>query len=180
MADVDVEHLRDAILKRRASIQQASDEWPDPIDVRWGYVPTVFEEFIAATGPATVIGWLDADLAVLDEHRRIDGCPDEWLDLRAGTRMALPNCADHRPQVPGDPVTDVLPPFPTDPQMIDLLNAAVRPGRDAERSSVNELCMLMTDLSGVTQNPDDPWCYHPNDITAALIDEIRRLREELA
>jgi hypothetical protein len=64
-----------------------------------------------------------------------------------------------------------LPPFPVDPQTLDLLDAAIRPGPEAVRSSLGELCQLMADLSGV----DGP-AYHPNDVIVALVDEVRRLR----
>lgn len=70
-----------------------------------------------------------------------------------------------------------LPPFPVDPQSLDLLDAAIRPGPEAERSSLHDLCQLMSQLGGATGDPDDEEDpqYHPNDVIAALIDEIRRL-----
>jgi hypothetical protein len=43
-----------------------------------------------------------------------------------------------------------LPKFPVDPQSLDLLYTAVRPGPDAERSSLGDLCTLMARLSGYT------------------------------
>ncbi len=66
-----------------------------------------------------------------------------------------------------------LPPFPVDSQTLDLIAAAVRPGPDAERSSLADLCTLITQLSGTTE-PDVS--YHHNDVIAALVDEVRRLR----
>lgn len=73
---------------------------------------------------------------------------------------------------------DVLPPFPTDPQTIDLLDAAVRPHGSAERTSLNDLCVLMSELAGVPLEDGDGIRieYHANDVIAALIDEVRALR----
>lgn len=67
-----------------------------------------------------------------------------------------------------------LPSFPVDPQTLDLLERAVRPGDDAERSSLGDFCALMTHLGGSPDGPDDP-AYHYNDVIGALIDEVRRL-----
>jgi hypothetical protein len=80
-----------------------------------------------------------------------------------------------------------LPPFPVDDQTLDLLTAALDgAGIEGGRSSVGDLCQLFSELGGA--DPDavesvedgirimrDPQ-YHPNDIIAALIDEVRRLR----
>jgi hypothetical protein len=81
-----------------------------------------------------------------------------------------------------------LPPFPVDDQTLDLLSAALN-GSEIEggRSSVGDLCHLYSDLGGSDLNAvesddgvmrvmRDPH-YHPNDIIAALIAEIRRLRK---
>lgn len=81
---------------------------------------------------------------------------------------------------------DRLPPFPVDDQTLDLLAAAVSPGPDAERSSVTDLCAMFSELAGsdlaAVESGDehmtvmwDP-VYHPNDVIAALVTEIRRLR----
>jgi hypothetical protein len=83
-----------------------------------------------------------------------------------------------------------LPPFPVDDQTLDLLSAAVAgTAGEGGRSSVGELCDLYSQLGGsdtrAVVDPDvggsgiaemrDPR-YHPNDIIAALADEVRRLR----
>lgn len=67
-----------------------------------------------------------------------------------------------------------LPPFPVDDQTLSLVEAAVGGASiDGGRSSIGDLCQLMTEMSGV-QNAD--LAYHPNDIIAALVGEVRRLR----
>lgn len=79
-----------------------------------------------------------------------------------------------------------LPDFPVDDVTLDLLWAAVRPGPDAERSSIGDVCDLYSQLAGsdldaVAEISDgvrvmrDP-AYHPNDVIAALITEMRRIR----
>lgn len=81
---------------------------------------------------------------------------------------------------------DRLPPFPVDDQTLDLLDAAINPGPDAERSSVADLCGMYSELAGAdlgaVESGDehmavmrDPM-YHPNDVIAALVGEVRRLR----
>ncbi|HEY3259967.1 MAG TPA: hypothetical protein VGJ95_06800 [Pseudonocardiaceae bacterium] len=80
-----------------------------------------------------------------------------------------------------------LPPFPVDDQTLDLLTDAIN-GTSGEggRSSVGDLCQLYSELGGsdldAVEEDDgrirvmrDPQ-YHPNDIIAALVDEVRRLR----
>ncbi|TAK89376.1 MAG: hypothetical protein EPO06_11995 [Burkholderiaceae bacterium] len=72
----------------------------------------------------------------------------------------------------------MLPPFPVDPATIDLLDAAVRPPEGSERSSLCELLGMYADMSGATSDdPDVTYHYHHNDVIAALIDEVRRLRQ---
>ncbi len=66
-----------------------------------------------------------------------------------------------------------LPPFPTDDTTLDLLYQAARPGPDAARSSVGDLMDLIAGLAG-TNDPAEQ--YHTNDVIAALLDEVRRLR----
>jgi hypothetical protein len=79
-----------------------------------------------------------------------------------------------------------LPPFPVDDQTLDLLDAALHPGPDAERTSVTDLCRLYSELAGsdltavesdegrVTVMRDAE--YHANDVISALVAEVRRLR----
>jgi hypothetical protein len=94
-----------------------------------------------------------------------------------------------------------LPVFPVDDATLDLIDAAVNgvPGPGG-RSSVTELCNLMSELAGsdigaverIVEEADpargglagaevvvmrDP-VYHPNSIIAALVAEVRRLRRE--
>lgn len=78
-----------------------------------------------------------------------------------------------------------LPPFPTDDATLDLLEQAIY-GVGSDRSSVNDLCRLYSELGGsdttavdgeeqgVTVMRDAE--YHPHDVIAALIAEIRTLR----
>lgn len=62
-------------------------------------------------------------------------------------------------------------PFPVDDVTLDLLHRAVRPPEDdAEQSSLFDLLALMDDMAGEDAG------YHPNDVIAALVDEVRRLR----
>jgi hypothetical protein len=82
-----------------------------------------------------------------------------------------------------------LPPFPVDDQTLDLLTAAINGARiEGGRSSIGDLCQLYSELGG--SDPDaveaeedgiailrDPQ-YHPNDIIAALVAEVRELRKE--
>ena len=53
--------------------------------------------------------------------------------------------------------------FPVDDSTLDLVYMAVRPPEDSERSSLYDLLAMMGDA-------------HQNDVIAALIEEIRRLR----
>lgn len=80
-----------------------------------------------------------------------------------------------------------LPAFPTDDQTLGLLDAALNPGPGAERSSVGDLCRLYSEMAGsdlgaVEHEVDDSTVvmrdaeYHPNDVIAALLAEVRRLR----
>lgn len=66
-----------------------------------------------------------------------------------------------------------LPPFPVDDATLDLLDQAARPGPEADRSSVGDLMELITGLAGVA-DPEEQ--YHTNDVIAALLAEVRRLR----
>lgn len=65
---------------------------------------------------------------------------------------------------------DSLPPFPVDDQTLDLLWQALHPDPDAERSSVTDLCDLYSDMAGGQVR------YHPNDILAEMVTEVRRRR----
>lgn len=90
-----------------------------------------------------------------------------------------------------------LPPFPVDPGTLDNLLTAVDPWaagiETAERSSLNDFLTLMSQLGGsdtdaveeVVHDGSDGTSaihmmrdqqYHPNDVIAALIREIQRLR----
>lgn len=93
-----------------------------------------------------------------------------------------------------------LPPFPVDDATLDLLSKAINPGPEAERSSVEDLLTLYSQLGGsdteavaeVVDEGDadlglglagaevvlmrDPK-YHVYDVVSALIAEIRRLRD---
>lgn len=93
-------------------------------------------------------------------------------------------------------MTDVtLPPFPVDDQTLDLLWTAIRPGPEAERSSLGEVLDLYSRMGG--SDPDaieevmylgaaggdvpvyrDP-LYAPSDVIGSLIVEVRRLRKEI-
>lgn len=67
-----------------------------------------------------------------------------------------------------------LPPFPVDPETLRLLDAAIRPGVESDRTSLGEFLELMTRLGG--GDPDEVG-YHHNDVIAALLDEVCWLRE---
>jgi len=93
----------------------------------------------------------------------------------------------------------ILPPFPVDNGTLDLLSKAINPGPEADRSSVEDLLTLYSQLGGsdteaVARVLDegstdlglgiagaeivlmrDPH-YHVHDVLTALIAEIRRLR----
>jgi len=90
-----------------------------------------------------------------------------------------------------------LPPFPTDDGTLDLLVMALIPAPDAERTSLDELLTLLSQMGGsdtdavasVTTMPHplipgesvevdvmrDP-TYHPNDVILALIRAVRAER----
>lgn len=82
----------------------------------------------------------------------------------------------------------LLPELPVDEVALDLYWNAIYPPDDieAERSSIFDVLALLSEMAG--SDPDaiidsidgmdigrDPQ-YHPNDLIAALITEIRRLR----
>jgi hypothetical protein len=83
--------------------------------------------------------------------------------------------------------------FPVDDQTLDLLDAALTgtSGPDG-RSSVGDLCQLYSEMAGsdpsaVESTEDDSDVqimrdpvYHPNEIIAALVAEVRRLRAHRA
>jgi hypothetical protein len=81
-----------------------------------------------------------------------------------------------------------LPPFPVDDGTLDLLWTALHPDPEvSERSSVGDLLRMFEEMAGadptavenITESGlhvmRDP-AYHPNDVIAALITEVRRLR----
>ncbi len=85
-----------------------------------------------------------------------------------------------------------LPAFPVDPETLNLLRLAIRPGTEAKRSSMGDLLVLMSELAGsdtdaveeVTTSDSgtvyvmrDPQ-YHVHDVVIALADEVIRLRGE--
>ncbi len=83
-------------------------------------------------------------------------------------------------------MADLLPPFPVDDTTLDLLWTAINPGPDAERTSLGDFLVLMSQMAGsdtqaVEEESDgirtmrDPQ-YHHNGVIEALITEIRRLR----
>ena len=93
--------------------------------------------------------------------------------------------------------SDDLPPFPTDDSTLDLLDLALNPGPDAERTSLNDLLTLLSQMGGsdtdavqgveVMPNPFVPGesadvnvmrdsVYSPNDVIRALIDALREAR----
>jgi hypothetical protein len=81
-----------------------------------------------------------------------------------------------------------LPPWPVDEQSLGLLHRAVRPPKDAERSSLSDLCLMFSEMAGADLAATEPAQdlegveilrdpeYHANDIIAALVEEIWRLR----
>lgn len=83
--------------------------------------------------------------------------------------------------------TVILPPFPVDDTTLDLLEHALNPGPHAERSSVGDLCRLYSELAGSDLNAVEETIgevtvmrdaeYHPHDVIAALLAEVRRLRQ---
>ncbi len=80
-----------------------------------------------------------------------------------------------------------LPPFPTDAGTLDMLDAALNPSPDAKQTSVGDLINLYSELAGsdlnaYIDNVDGILVgrdrqYHVNDILAALITEVRQLRQ---
>lgn len=54
--------------------------------------------------------------------------------------------------------------FPTDDQTLGLLQAALNPGPDADRTSVNDLIELYGDMAGTS--------FHVNDVLGALLAEV--------
>lgn len=92
-------------------------------------------------------------------------------------------------------MSDRLPPFPVDEGTLDMLWMALNPGPEAERTSVADFLQFMSEMAGsditaveeviddgshggaaihVMRDPQ----YHGNDLIAALVEEIRRLRKE--
>ena len=83
---------------------------------------------------------------------------------------------------------DLLPPLPMDDGSLDLYWSAVRPGPDGDRSSLRDVLSFLSEMAGsdvtavVEDESDDVFTvmrdpkYHPNDLIAALVTEIRRLR----
>ena len=94
--------------------------------------------------------------------------------------------------------THVLPPFPVDDTTLDLLEAAINPWKtnpDAQRSSLWDFLDMMaalggSDLTAVSEVIDEgidgdgavhvmrDQCYSDHSVILALIDEVRRLRED--
>lgn len=79
-----------------------------------------------------------------------------------------------------------LPPFPVDDTTLDLIDKAINPGPEAERSSLWDLCELYSQLGGSdttavegitgdVQTMRDP-AYSHMDIIDVLVREVRRLR----
>lgn len=99
----------------------------------------------------------------------------------------------------------LLPDFPVDPGTLDLLSVALDPGPEAERSSVTDFLIFMSQMGGSDTDAvesvehvagltdlaedlidDDSGAieirhmrdpqYHEHDVIRALIAEVRRLR----
>ncbi len=77
--------------------------------------------------------------------------------------------------------------FPVDDQTLDLLDAAATGTTGPEgRSSITDLCQFYSEMAGcdstAMESTEDGMTvmrdptYHPNDIIAALVAEVRRLR----
>lgn len=79
--------------------------------------------------------------------------------------------------------TSDLPEFPTDEATLALLDLALNPRPNSERSSLGELLEMLSgyDPSKLIQI-NDAWVeypeptYHPHDVIRALVAEVRRLR----
>lgn len=86
-----------------------------------------------------------------------------------------------------------LPPLPVDDVALDIYWSALFPGPDVERTSIGDVLDLYaemggSDLTAVAEVIQRTWDgepevvemrdpgYHPNDLIAALIAEVRRLR----
>ena len=79
-----------------------------------------------------------------------------------------------------------LPTFPVDDQTLDMIDMALDPPPGSERTSIGELCDLIAAMGGsdpdAVQSEEDgvqymrDASYHPNDVIAALVAEVRRLR----
>lgn len=82
--------------------------------------------------------------------------------------------------------TPTAPTFPVDDTTLDMLWTALHPGPEAERSSVNDLLELFSDMHfgplGESVELDGEvvelaGCrWHQHDVISALITEVRRLR----
>ena len=85
-----------------------------------------------------------------------------------------------------------LPSFPVDDATLDLLWTAIHPDPEvSQRSSVGDLLTMFEEMAGADSTAveyvtdsglhmmRDP-AYHPNDVIAALIAEVRRLRTSAA
>ena len=97
-------------------------------------------------------------------------------------------------------MTVTLPPFPVDDSTLDLLSTALDPGEEAERTSVGDLLILLSEMGGSDTTAVDSieWGdplgmgesveihhlrdpqYHEHDVLRALVAEVRRLREVVA
>lgn len=84
-------------------------------------------------------------------------------------------------------MADLLPDLPVDDVALDLYWQALNPGTDAERTSISDVLDLYSRLAGsdpdaIAEHIDENTVemrdaqYHPNDLIAALVAEIRRLR----
>lgn len=83
--------------------------------------------------------------------------------------------------------TTATPTFPVDDITLDLLWTALHPGPEAERTSLNDLVELLSDMhhgppskpeelgDGIVYLPGVRW--HPHDVIEALIVEVRSLRQ---
>jgi hypothetical protein len=80
-----------------------------------------------------------------------------------------------------------LPPFPVDDTTLGLVHTAINPPPGCDRTSLLDLCSIMSQLAGADPDATERTCaaghtvmrdptYHPYDIITALLDEVRRLR----